>query len=284
MPQTREHILLARQVGVPHLVVFVNKVDLVSDPILLELIELETRELLSRYGFDGSAVPFVRGNAKGALDHPADPEFSGCITELLAVLDHHIPAPVRAVDKPFLLAVEGVYSIEGLGTVATGKIEQGRVVPGDKVEILAHGEVLETVVTSVEEFRRPKPMAEAGENVGVRLRGVKAEQIQRGQVLVAPKSIRPRSHFRAEVYALRKDEGGRHTPFFGGYKPQFYVRTTDVTGVVTLPETVEMVMPGDNAQIEVNLDRPIALDAGSRFAIREGGKTVGSGVVSEVLE
>ncbi len=284
MPQTREHILLAHQVGVPHLVVFVNKVDLVSDPILLELIELETRELLTRYGFDGSTVPFVRGNAKGALDHPADPAFHGCIDELLTVLDRHIPAPVRAVDKPFLLAVEGVYSIEGLGTVATGKVEQGRVAPGDRVEIIGLHEVVETVVTSVEAFHRPQPLAVAGENVGVRLRGVKADQVQRGQVLIAPKSIRPRSRFWAEVYALRKDEGGRHTPFFGGYKPQFYVRTTDVTGVVTLPESVEMVMPGDNARVEVTLDRPIALEAGNRFAIREGGKTVGSGVVSEVLE
>lgn len=284
MPQTREHILLARQVGVPHLVVFVNKVDLVSDPVLLELIELETRDLLTRYGFDGDGVPFVRGNAKGAMDHPADPEFNACIAELLSVLDQHIPTPLRAVDKPFLLAVEGVYSIEGLGTVATGKVEQGKVAPGDRIEILGLGEVVESVVTSVEAFRQPKPFAEAGENVGVRLRGIKADQIQRGQVLAAPKSIRPRSRFQAEVYALRKDEGGRHTPFFGGYKPQFYVRTTDVTGVVTLPESVEMVMPGDNARIEVNLDRPIALEAGSRFAIREGGKTVGSGVVSAVLE
>jgi elongation factor Tu len=284
MPQTREHILLARQVGVPHLVVFVNKVDLVSDPILLELVEMETRDLLSRYGFDPGSVPFVRGNAKGALDHPADPEFNGCIVELLSALDCSIPAPLRLVDKPFLLAIESVHSIEGLGTVATGKIEQGRIIPGDRVEILAHDEVIETVATSVEEFRRPKVMAEAGENVGVRLRGIKAEQIQRGQVLIAPKSLRPRSRFRAEVYALRKDEGGRHTPFFGGYKPQFYLRTTDVTGVVTLPEEIEMVMPGDNARVEVSLDRPIALEAGSRFAIREGGKTVGSGVVSEVLE
>jgi len=284
MPQTREHILLARQVGVPHLVVFVNKVDLVPDPIFLELIELETRDLLNRYGFDGDAVPFVRGNAKGALDHPEDPEFNGCVNELLSVLDRHMPAPVRAVDKPFLMAVENVYSIEGHGTVATGKIEQGRIAPGDRVEILGLGEVVETVVTTVEAFHRPLPYGVAGENVGVRLRGVKAEQVQRGQVIVAPKSIRPRSRFYAEVYALRKDEGGRHTPFFGGYKPQFYVRTSDVTGVVTLPETVEMVMPGDNASIEVNLDRAIALEVGSRFAIREGGKTVGSGVVSQLLE
>jgi len=284
MPQTREHVLLARQVGVPHLVVFVNKVDLVPDTDLLDLIELETRELLSRYGFDGDAVPFVRGNAKGALDNPADPAFRGCIEELLAALDRHVPTPKRDVEKPFLLAVEGVYSIEGLGTVVTGKVEQGRVAPGDKVEVLGLGDTVESVVTGVEAFHRPKSVAEAGENVGVRLRGVKADQVRRGQVLAAPRSIRPRSRFRAEVYALRKEEGGRHTPFFGGYKPQFYVRTTDVTGVVALPEGIEMVMPGDNARVEVTLDRPIALESGSRFAIREGGKTVGSGVVSEVMD
>ncbi|MBA4187220.1 MAG: elongation factor Tu [Planctomycetaceae bacterium] len=283
MPQTREHVLLARQVGVPHLVVFINKVDLVSDPDLLELIELETRELLTRYGFNGECVPFVRGNAKGALDNPGDPEFSACIDELLAALDQHVPAPVRDVEKPFLMAVEGVYSIEGLGTVVTGLIAQGRVAVGDKVEILGLGEAVETVVTGVEQFHKPLPFAVAGHNVGVRLRGVKADQVQRGQVLAAPKSIRPRSHFLAEIYALSKVEGGRHTPFFGGYKPQFYVRTTDVTGVVALPAEIEMVMPGDSARIEVNLDRPIALEAGSRFAIREGGKTVGSGVVSEVF-
>ena len=284
MPQTREHVLLARQVGVPHLVVFLNKVDLVQDVELLELIELETRDLLTRYGFDGDKVPFVRGNAKGALDHPADPAFAGCIDELLAALDAHVPAPVRDLDRPFLLAVEGVYSIEGLGTVATGLIAQGRVAPGDKIEVIGLGDSVESVVTGVEQFRKPLAVGEAGQNVGVRLRGVKADQIRRGQVLAAPKSIRPRSKFRAEVYALSQKEGGRHTPFFGGYKPQFYVRTTDVTGVVSLPEGVEMVMPGDNARVEVSLDRPIALEAGSRFAIREGGKTVGSGVVSEVLE
>jgi elongation factor Tu len=284
MPQTREHVLLARQVGVPHLVVFLNKVDLVSDADLLELIELETRELLSRYGFDGDTVPFVRGNAKGALDHPADPVYRKCVEELLDALDAHIPAPPRAVDKPFLLAVEGVYSIEGLGTVATGLIAQGRVTTGDRVEIVGLGDSVETVVTGVEAFKRPLPEGKAGMNVGVRLRGVKADAIRRGQVLAAPKSILPRKKFRAEVYALKKEEGGRHTPFFPGYKPQFYVRTTDVTGVVSLPPAVEMVMPGDSAAIVVSLDRPIALEAGSRFAIREGGKTVGSGVVSEVLE
>ena len=284
MPQTREHVLLARQVGVPHLVVFVNKCDLVTDPDLLDLVELETRDLLTKYGFDGDTVPFVRGNAKGAVDHPGDPAFSRCIDELLGALDAHIPAPVRKADRPFMLAVEGVYSIEGLGTVVTGMVEQGRVAPGDKVEVLGFGESVESVVTGVEAFHRPLAVAEAGLNVGVRLRGVKADQVQRGQVLAAPKSIRPRSRFRAEVYVLTKDEGGRHTPFFSGYKPQFYVRTTDVTGVVSLPDGVEMVMPGDNARVDVRLDRPIALEAGSRFAIREGGKTVGSGLVSEVLE
>jgi elongation factor Tu len=284
MPQTREHVLLARQVGVPHLVVFVNKCDLVTDPDLLDLVELETRDLLTKYGFDGDAVPVVRGNAKGAVDHPGDPAFSGCIDELLAALDAHVPAPVRKADKPFLLAVEGVYSIEGLGTVVTGLVEQGRVATGDKVEILGLGDAVESVVTGVEAFHQPLPFAEAGRNVGVRLRGVKADQVQRGQVLAAPKSIRPRSKFRAEVYVLTKEEGGRHTPFFAGYKPQFYVRTTDVTGVVSLADGIEMVMPGDNARVEVSLDRPIALEAGSRFAIREGGKTVGSGRVSEVLE
>jgi elongation factor Tu len=284
MPQTREHILLARQVGVPHLVVFVNKVDLVDDPVLVELVELETRSLLTRYGYDGDAVPFVRGNAKGALDHPADPALAGCIGELLAALDSHIPDPVRRVDRPLLMSVEGVYTIEGRGTVATGKIEQGTVRVGDKVEIIGLAESIETTITSVEEFKRPKPSASAGENVGVLLRGVKADQVERGQVIAAPRSIRPRSRFRAEVYVLGKDEGGRHTPFFGGYRPQFHVRTTDVTGRVELAKEIEMVMPGDNARIEVSLDKPIALEAGSRFAIREGGRTVGSGVVSEVLE
>jgi elongation factor Tu len=284
MPQTREHVLLARQVGVRHLVVFVNKVDLVSDPELLDLIELEARELLTRYGYDGDAVPFVRGNAKGALDRPADPEASRCIGQLLEALDGHVPAPVRDVEKPFLMAVENVYSIEGLGTVATGVIAQGRVRPGDRVEVVGFDEPVETVVTGVEQFKSPLPEGLAGQNVGVRLRGVKQDEIRRGQVLAAPKSIRPRKKFRAEVYALRKEEGGRHNPFFAGYKPQFYLRTTDVTGEVALPEGVDMVMPGDNARIEVSLERPIALEAGSQFAIREGGKTVGRGVVSEVIE
>jgi len=284
MPQTREHVLLARQVGVKHLVVFVNKVDLVTDTELLDLIELETRELLTRYGFDGDAVPFVRGNARGALDHPADPAYAKCINELLDALDTHVPAPVRDVEKPFQMAVENVYSIEGLGTVATGVITQGRVVAGDKVEIIGFDAPVETVVTGVEQFNTPQSEGVAGQNVGLRLRGVKADEIRRGQVLAAPRSLRPRRKFRAEVYALRKDEGGRHNPFFAGYKPQFYVRTTDVTGEVALAEGVDMVMPGDNARIEVSLSKPIALEPGSQFAIREGGKTVGRGVVSEVIE
>jgi elongation factor Tu len=259
-------------------------VDLVTDPDLIDLVELETRELLDRYGFDGSKVPFVRGSAKPALDNPGDPAAAACIDALLAALDGHIPDPVRLVDRPFLMAVENVYLAEGRGTVATGKIEQGTVAVGQKVEILGLGPAVETVVTDIEAFHRSRPTASAGENVGVLLRGVKADEVQRGQVIAAPRSIRPRSRFRAEVYVLRKEEGGRHKPFFAGYKPQFYVRTTDVTGRVGLSPGVEMVMPGDSARLEVELDRPIALEAGSRFAIREGGKTVGSGVVSEVIE
>ncbi len=283
MPQTREHVLLARQVGLDRLVVFLNKVDLVADSELLDLIELETRELLAKYGFDGDATPFVRGNAKGALDHPADPAFNRCVGELLAALDAHVPAPVREVDKPFLLPVEGVYSIEGLGTVVTGLLAQGRVTAGDRVQVLGGAGPLDTVVTSVEAFHEVRPAAEAGENVGLRLRGVKADEVWRGCVLAAPGSVKPNRRFRASVYALAKAEGGRHTPFFTGYKPQFFVRTTDVTGEVALPAGVDMVMPGDSAPIEVTLDRPVALNAGGRFAIREGGKTVGSGVVTELL-
>ena len=284
MPQTREHVLLARQVGVPELVVFVNKVDLVDDPELIDLVELETRDLLTRHGFDGAAVPFVRGNAKAALDAPGDPAAARCIDELLAALDRHIPDPVRLHDRPFLMAVEGVHTIAGRGTVATGKVEQGTVRVGDRVEVLGLGDTVETVVTSVEAFNQAREAAEAGQNVGVLLRGVKADQVRRGQVIAAPRTIRPRSRFAAEVYVLSKDEGGRHTPIFPGYKPQFFVRTTDVTGRVDLPAGVEMVMPGDNARVEVRLDRPVALEAGGRFAVREGGKTVGSGVVAEVLE
>jgi elongation factor Tu len=284
MPQTREHILLARQVGVPNLVVFLNKVDLVDDPELIELVEFETRDLLTKYGFDGANVPFVRGNARGALDHPTDPAYTRCIDELLDALDQSIPEPIRHVDRPFLMPIEGVYAIEGRGTVATGKVEQGTIRVGQKVEILGLGETLESVCTSVEAFNRPQPEGEAGQNVGLLLRGIKSDQIQRGQVIAAPRSIRPRLAFRSEVYVLSKGEGGRHTPIFGGYKPQFFFRTTDVTGEVALPAGIDMVMPGDSARFDVSLEKPIALDVGSRFAIREGGKTVGSGVITEVLE
>ena len=282
MPQTREHVLLARQVGVPELVVFLNKVDLMPDQELVDLVEMEMRDLLTHYGYNGATVPFIRGNAKGALDHPDDPAAAKCIGELLHALDTHIAEPVRQVDRPFLLAVEGVHTIEGLGTIATGKIEQGTVKVGDRVEILGLSGVRESVVTGIEEFHTPRESASAGDNVGVRLRGVKADEVARGQVLAAPRSIQPRACFRAEVYVLSKDEGGRHTPIFTGYRPQFHVRTTDVTGRISLPEGFEMVMPGDHARIEVVLDKPIALDAGSRFAIREGGRTVGSGRVVEV--
>jgi elongation factor Tu len=284
MPQTREHILLARQVGVPELVVFLNKCDLVDDVELIDLVELETRELLTKYGFDGVNVPFVRGNARGALDHPADLTFSRCIGELLDTLDTYIPEPKRAIDKPFLMPIEGVHTIEGRGTVATGKIEQGVITVGQKVEILGLGDVLESVCTSVEAFNEPLDQGEAGQNVGLLLRGIKTDQIQRGQVIAAPRTIRPLSKFAGEVYVLSKDEGGRRTPFFSGYKPQFFFRTTNVTGEIRLPDGIEMVMPGDNAAVAVSLDKPVALDIGSHFAIREGGKTVGSGVITEVVE
>jgi elongation factor Tu len=284
MPQTREHILLARQVGVPHLVVFVNKVDLVDDPELIDLVEMEARDLLARYGFDGETTAFVRGNAREALERPGDPEASRCIDELLDALDRHIPDPVRATDRPFLMPIEGVHTIEGRGTVATGKVEQGVIAPGTRVEVLGLGGVLETVATSVEQFNRPMDRATAGQNVGLLLRSVKFDQIQRGQVIVAPRSLRPRTKFRGEVHVLGKDEGGRHTPFFSGYKPQFFFRTTSVTGELTLPEGVEMVMPGDHTPLDVSLDKSVALEAGSRFAIREGGKAVGSGLVTEVIE
>jgi elongation factor Tu len=283
MPQTREHVLLARQVGVPDLVVFLNKVDLVDDPELLDLVEMEARDLLVQYGFDGENTPFIRGNARAALDRPGDPEASRCIAELLEALDRHVPDPVRATDRPFLMPIEGVHTIEGRGTVATGKVEQGAIAPGTKVEVLGLGGVLETVVTSVEQFNRQMERATAGQNVGLLLRGVKSDQIQRGQVVAAPRSLSPRTEFRGEVYVLGKEEGGRHTPFFSGYKPQFFFRTTSVIGELRLPEGIEMVMPGDHTPLDVILDKSIALEVGSRFAIREGGKTVGSGVVTDVI-
>jgi elongation factor Tu len=288
MPQTREHILLARQVGVPELVVFINKCDLVDDLELIELIELETRELLSKYGFDGERAVFIRGNAKGALDNPGDPTATRCIDELLAALDTVIPEPKRAIDKPFLMPIEGVHSIEGRGTVATGKIEQGVISASHSVEILGlsidPNDPLVTVVTAVEAFHQALDRGEAGQNVGLLLRGVKADQIARGQVISAPRTLRPRRRFKGEVYVLSKEEGGRHTPFMDGYKPQFFFRTTNVTGAISLPPERELVMPGANAVIEVHLDKPIAFDLGSRFAVREGGKTVGSGVITELVE
>jgi elongation factor Tu len=284
MPQTREHILLARQVGVPELVVFLNKCDLVDDPELIELVELEARGLLSKYGFDGDKVPVIRGNARGALDHPADPVASRCIHELLNALDRYIPNPQRAIDKPFLMPIEGVHTIEGRGTVATGKIEQGVITVGQKVEILGLGDILESVCTSVEAFNRPLEKGEAGDNVGLLLRGIKADQIRRGQVIAAPRTIRPRTQFKGEVYVLSKEEGGRHTPFFSGYQPQFFFKTTNVTGEIRLSDGVEMVLPGDNAAVAVLLDKPVALALGNHFAIREGGKTVGSGVITEIVE
>jgi elongation factor Tu len=284
MPQTREHILLARQVGVPDLVVFVNKVDLVDDPELIDLVEMEAHDLLAKYGFDGSITPFIRGNARRALESPRDPEASRCISELLDALDRSIPDPQRVIDRPFLMPIEGVHSIEGRGTVATGKVERGVIVPGTKVEIVGFGGTMETVVTSVEQFNRHLEQASAGQNVGLLLRNIKSDQIRRGQVVAALRTLSPRTRFRGEVYVLGKEEGGRHTPFFKGYKPQFFFRTTSVTGELSLPEGIEMVMPGDHTPLDVNLNKPIALEAGSRFAIREGGKTVGSGIVTEVIE
>jgi elongation factor Tu len=283
MPQTREHILLARQVGVPYIVVFLNKADMVDDEELLELVEVEVRDLLNEYEFPGDDIPFVIGSALKALDGDADQIEK--IIELAAQLDSYIPEPQRDLDKPFLMPVEDVFSITGRGTVATGRIEQGVVNTGDTVEIVGiHPQTESTVVTGVEMFRKILDQGQAGDNVGCLLRGIKREEIERGQVLCKPGSITPHTKFKAEVYVLKKEEGGRHTPFFNGYRPQFYFRTTDVTGVAHLPEGTEMVMPGDNVQMEVELIQPIAMDAGLRFAIREGGRTVGSGVVTEITE
>ena len=282
MPQTREHILLARQVGVPYIVVFLNKADMVDDEELLELVEVEVRELLSEYEFPGDDIPFVIGSALKALE--GDAEYTQKIVELAEQLDTYIPEPERDLDKPFLMPVEDVFSITGRGTVATGRIEQGVIHTGDTVEIVGIRPTTSTVVTGVEMFRKILDEGQAGDNVGCLLRGTKREEIERGQVLCAPGSITPHTKFKAEVYVLKKEEGGRHTPFFSGYRPQFYFRTTDVTGVANLPEGVEMVMPGDNVQMEIELIQPIAMDAGLRFAIREGGRTVGSGVVTEVIE
>jgi elongation factor Tu len=282
MPQTREHILLARQVGVPYIVVFLNKADMVDDEELLELVEVEVRELLSEYDFPGDDIPFITGSALKALE--GDESAKEKILELAAALDTYIPEPVRELDKPFLMPVEDVFSITGRGTVATGRVEQGVVNTGDTVEVVGIHETTSTVVTGVEMFRKILDQGQAGDNVGCLLRGTKREEIERGQVLCKPGSITPHTQYKAEVYVLKKEEGGRHTPFFTGYRPQFYFRTTDVTGVAKLPEGVEMVMPGDNVQMDIELIQPIAMDQGLRFAIREGGRTVGSGVVTEIIK
>ena len=285
MPQTREHILLARQVGVPQIVVFMNKTDQVDDEELLELVELEVRELLSKYEFPGDDIPVVKGSALKALESEADSDANKPIQELMDALDSYISEPERDIDKPFLMSVEDVFTITGRGTVATGRVERGKVKVGDKVEIVGLSpESKQTTATGVEMFRKEMEDAQAGDNIGVLLRGVDKEMIERGQVIAAPGAIKPHTKFKGQVYVLSKDEGGRHTPFFSGYRPQFYFRTTDVTGVVKLPEGREMVMPGDNVDIEGELIMPIAMEKGLRFAIREGGHTVGAGVVTEILQ
>jgi elongation factor Tu len=284
MPQTREHILLARQVGVPRTVVFLNKADMVDDAELLELVELEVRELLSKYEYPGDEIPIIKGSALQALENPTDPEKAKCIDELMAAVDSYVPQPQREVDKAFLMPVEDVFSISGRGTVATGRIERGKIKVGDEVEIVGIRPTTKTTITGVEMFRKLLDEGEAGDNVGCLLRGTKREEIERGQVLSKPGSITPHTKFIAEAYILTKEEGGRHTPFFNGYRPKFYFRTTDVTGICTLPEGTEMVMPGDTVTLDVNLITPIAMDEGLRFAIREGGRTVGAGVVSKIKE
>src|SRR5499426_591079 len=282
MPQTREHILLARQVGVPYIVVFMNKVDAVDDPEQLDLVELEVRELLTSYGFPGDDIPIVRGSALGALN--GEQQWEKTVEELMESVDSYIPQPEREVDKPFLMPVEDIFSISGRGTVATGRIERGQVKVGEEVEIVGIKDTRKTVVTGVEMFKKLLDSGMAGDNVGLLLRGVERKEIERGQVIAKPGSITPHTKFKAEVYVLTKEEGGRHTPFFSGYRPQFYFRTTDVTGVANLPAGTEMVMPGDNVEMVVELITPIAMDKELRFAIREGGRTVGAGVVSEILE
>ncbi|MDR0705860.1 MAG: elongation factor Tu [Planctomycetaceae bacterium] len=285
MPQTREHVLLARQVNVPKLVVFLNKIDLLDDPELLELVELEIRELLTKYGFPGEETPIIRGVARDAQQKPTDPAAAKCIGELMDALDNYIPEPAREQDKPFLMAIEDVFSIEGRGTVATGRIEKGVIKVSEEVEIVGFSdEKRKTVVTGVEMFNKTLDQGQAGDNVGLLLRGVKREEIQRGQVLAKPGSITPHTDFEAEVYVLSKEEGGRATPFFSGYRPQFYFRTTDVTGALSLLGDAEMCMPGDNVKLKVELISPVAMEDGVRFAIREGGRTVGSGVVTKVLK
>ena len=288
MPQTREHVLLAKQVDVKSMVVFLNKVDMMDDPELLELVELELRELLTKYGYPGDEVPIIRGSARLALESPSTdpdaPEYK-CIWELIEALDNYIPEPVRDVDKPFLMPIEDVFSIKGRGTVVTGRVERGKVKVGDEVELIGYRpEPIRTVVTGVEMFRKVLDYGQAGDNIGCLLRGVEKKDVRRGMVLAAPGSIKPHTEFEAEVYVLKKEEGGRHTPFFSGYRPQFYIRTMDVTGEIRLPEGVEMAMPGDNLRLRVKLIVPVALEPGSRFAIREGGKTVGAGVITKIIE
>jgi len=286
MPQTREHILLARQVEVPAMVVFLNKVDMMDDPELLELVELEVRELLSEYNFPGDDIPVIRGSALAALEStstdPSSPEYAP-ILELMQAVDDYIPTPERAVDQPFLMPIEDVFGIKGRGTVVTGRVERGKVKTGETVELVGISPTRSIVVTGVEMFQKTLDEGVAGDNVGCLLRGIERDEVQRGQVLAQPKSINPHTHFAAEVYVLSKEEGGRHTPFFPGYRPQFYIRTTDVTGSIELPEGVEMVMPGDNIQMQVELIQPVAIEEGLRFAIREGGRTVGAGVVTSVV-
>jgi len=284
MPQTREHVLLARQVNVPYIVVFLNKTDMVDDEELLELVELEVRELLSKYEFPGDEVPVIKGSALKALENPEDEAATKCVWELMDAIDAYVPTPVRQTDKPFLMPVEDVFSITGRGTVGTGRVERGKVKVGDKVEVVGIRETMETVVTGVEMFRKLLDEAEAGDNIGLLLRGVDKDRLERGMVLAAPKSVTPHTKFEGEVYVLTKEEGGRHKPFFDGYRPQFYFRTTDVTGVAKLPEGREMVMPGDNVKMNVELITPIAMEEGLRFAIREGGRTVGAGVVAKIVE
>ncbi len=284
MPQTREHVLLARQVNVPSMVVFMNKTDQVDDPELLELVEMELRDLLNEYEFPGDDTPIIKGSALNALNNPGDEEANACIVELMEACDSFIPEPVRDVDKPFLMPVEDVFSITGRGTVGTGRIERGIIKVGDEVEMIGMGEQKKTIVTGVEMFRKLLDEGRAGDNAGLLLRGVDKEELKRGMVLAVPGSITPHTKFKANVYVLKKEEGGRHTPFFNGYRPQFYFRTTDVTGVVTLPEGTEMVMPGDNVVTDVELITSIAMDKELRFAIREGGRTVGAGVVTEIVE
>jgi elongation factor Tu len=284
MPQTREHVLLAKQVNVPYMVVFLNKVDMVDDPELLELVELEVRELLSKNDFNGDDTPIIRGSALNAGKNSADDAANKCIDELMAAIDAFIPDPVRVLDKPFLMSIEDVFSITGRGTVVTGRVDQGIVKVGDEVEIVGIKPTTKTIVTGVEMFRKLLDQGQAGDNVGCLLRGAGKDDVERGQVLAKPGTIEPHTKFKAQAYVLTKEEGGRHTPFFTGYRPQFYFRTTDVTGIANLPEGTEMVMPGDNVEITVELITPIAMDKELRFAIREGGRTVGSGVVAEIVE